>query len=367
MCVALTMDACWSPVPGGTAVAAVELARGLVQAPGIEPVGVAGRHRSDPIAELTLPMVVRQHRLPRPLLADAWHRLRRPRVEGLVPDADVVHATSVIVPATRRPLVVTIHDILFARHPEWFTKRGARVMNEGLAATRDRADLVLCSSEASAADCRSAGIEERRIRVVPLGVEVRPAPPEQVQSTRSRHGIDRPYVLWNGTFEPRKNLATLLRAAARWELDGVDLVLVGPEGWREAFPADLVEAIDPRRTRVITTGFVPRAELDALHAGARVTCLPSLAEGFGFAVLEAYAQGTPVVTSAGTSTEELVGDAGSAVDPTDVDALTDALHRIVTDDALHDRLAAAAPERAAEFSWDRTVERTIAAYRELVR
>lgn len=366
MRVALTMDACWSPVPGGTAVAAVELARGLVEDPSTEPIGVSGRHRRPPIAELTPPMPVRQHRLPRPLLADAWHRLRRPRVEGLIPDADVVHATSIIVPATRRPLVVTIHDILFAQHPEWFTPRGARVMNEGLAAVRDRADLVLCSSQASVDDCRRAGIEPDRIRLVPLGVDVRPATPEQVDRTRRRYGIDRPYVLWNGTFEPRKNLAGLLRAAARWELDGVDLVLVGPPGWREAFPSELVDAIDPDRTRVITTGFLPGVELHALHAGATVTCLPSLAEGFGFAVLEAYAQGTPVVTSAGTSTAELVGEAGLTVDPTDPDALAAALTNVVTDDALHARLSAAAPGRAAEFTWQRTVDLTIEAYRELM-
>ncbi|MEM9712949.1 MAG: glycosyltransferase family 1 protein [Actinomycetota bacterium] len=364
--VALTMDASWSPVPGGTAVAAVELARGLVAAPGVEAVGVAGRHRRPPIAELAPPVAVRHHRLPRPLLADAWHRLGRPLVEGLAPEADIVHATSIIVPATRRRLVVTVHDILFVRHPDWFTRRGVRVMSDGLRRARDRADLVLCSSEASADDCRGAGIDADRIRVVPLGVDVRPATGDAVDGVRRQHGIDRPYVLWNGTVEPRKNLAGLLRAVARWDLDGVDLVLVGPPGWRDAFPAQLVEAIDPARTRVITTGFVPRPELDALQAGATVTCLPSLAEGFGFPVLEAYAQGTPVVTSAGTSTAELVGDAGLTVDPTDPDELADALHRVVTDRELHARLSAAAPGRAAEFTWERTVERTVAAYRELV-
>lgn len=359
------MDACWSPVPGGTAVAALELARGLVAAPGIDPVGVAGWHRRPPIGELVPPMAVRHHRLPRPLLGDAWHRIGRPRVEGLVPEADVVHATSIIVPATKRRLVVTVHDLLFAHRPEWFTKRGVRVMNDGLAQVRRRADLVLASSEATAADCRAAGIDDDRLRIVPLGIDVRPASTAAVEAARRRHGIDRPYVLWNGTVEPRKNLAGLLRAAARWDLDGVDLVLVGPPGWRDAFPSELVGAIDPERTRVVTTGFVPRAELDALQAGAVVLCLPSLAEGFGFPVLEAFAQGTPVVTSAGTSTAELVGDAGLVVDPTDPEAIADAVQRVVTDERLHARLAAATAARAARYPWSRTVERTLAAYREL--
>lgn len=360
------MDACWSPVPGGTAVAALELANGLVARAGIEPIGVAGRHRRPPLDELVPPMPVRHHRLPRPVLADAWHRLGRPRVEGLVPDVDLVHATSIIVPATRRRLVVTVHDLLFTRQPDWFTKRGVRVMNDGLAQLRERADLVLASSEATAAECRAAGIDDDRLRVVPLGVTIRPARRAAIEAARRRHGIDRPYVLWNGTVEPRKNLAGLLRAAARWDLDGVDLVLVGPPGWRDAFPSELVGAIDQARTRVITTGFVPRAELDALQAGASLLCLPSLAEGFGFPVLEAFAQGTPVVTSAGTSTAELVGDAGLTVDPTDAEAIAAAVHRVLTDGQLHARLAAAAPARAAAYPWSRTVERTVAAYRELV-
>lgn len=364
--VALTMDACWVKVPGGTAVAAVELARRLVERPDVDPIGVAAAHRAPPSDELRIPMPVLHHRLPRPLLADAWHHLRRPHVEGVTGTVDLVHATSVIVPATRAPLVVTVHDLLFLERPEWFTRRGARVMGAGARAVRDRAAMVLCSSEATADDVRALGVGDDRIRVVPLGVVIRPAPATRVEEVRARHGLDRPYVLWNGTLEPRKNLAGLLRAVARWGVDGVDLALVGPPGWRDAFPPELVDAVDPARTRIVTTGFVPRDDLDALHAGATVTCLPSLAEGFGFPVLEAFAQGTPVVTSAGTSTAELVGDAGIAVNPADVDALAAALRQVVTDDALRARLAAAAVPRAATYTWERTAERTVAAYRDVV-
>ncbi|MEM9035735.1 MAG: glycosyltransferase family 1 protein [Actinomycetota bacterium] len=365
--VALTMDASWTPVPGGTAVAAVQLARRLVDDPTVEPIGVAGAHRTEAPEELRPPMHVAHHRLPRPLLADAWHHLGRPRVERATGPVDVVHATSVITPATRAPLVVTVHDLLFLHEPDWFTGRGVRVMRAGLDAIRRRADLVLCSSRATAADVAAAGIEEDRLRVVPLGVDVSPVAAERVEDVRRRHDLERPYVLWNGTFEPRKNLRGLLEAIARWDVDGVDLALVGPSGWREAYPPELADRIDPDRTRVVTTGFVPRAELEALHAGAVVTCLPSLAEGFGFPVLEAFAQGTPVVTSTGTSTEELVGDAGIAVEPTDPDALAEALRSIVTDDGLRSRLASAAPAQAARYTWDRTAQLTVEAYREVAR
>lgn len=361
------MDACWTAVPGGTAVAAVELARRLVEHPSVDPIGVAAAHRSPPPAEVRPPIPVAHHRLPRPLLADAWHYLGRPRVERATGPIDVVHATSVITPATDAPLIVTLHDLLFLREPGWFTRRGVQVMRAGLNAVRHRADLVLCSSRATASDAIDAGIGRARIRVVPLGVNVVPASHESVAAVRRRYGLERPYVLWNGTLEPRKNLQGLLEAIARWGVDGVDLALVGPTGWGRAYPAALAARVDSDRTRIVTTGFVSRDDLGALHAGAVVTCLPSRAEGFGFPVLEAFAQGTPVVTSAGTSTEELVGDAGLTVDPTDIDALAGALRRVVTDDDLRSRLARAAPARAARFTWERTAQLTIDAYREVAR
>ena len=112
---------------------------------------------------------------------------------------------------------------------------------------------------------------------------------------------------------------------------------------------------------------MPRAELDALYAGAAAVCYPSLREGFGLPVLEAMAQGAPVVTSSTTSTAEVAGDAGLLVDPLDVDAIAGALERLLADPELRARLGASARARAATFTWTRTADGVVAAYRDAAK
>jgi glycosyltransferase involved in cell wall biosynthesis len=167
-------------------------------------------------------------------------------------------------------------------------------------------------------------------------------------------------VLWVGTIEPRKNLAGLLEAFRRVPRTDVDLVLVGPEGWGE----DVRSHAAGIETRVRVLGFQTREDLAALYAGADLFCFPSLREGFGLPVLEAMVQGTPVVTSAGTSTEEVAGGAGLVVDPRDPAALAEAITSVLDDADLAGRLAAAGRDRAAEYTWERTAARTVAAYTE---
>ena len=121
----------------------------------------------------------------------------------------------------------------------------------------------------------------------------------------------------------------------------VDLVLVGPPGWNEDLESILGALPRGVQERVKRLGWVPRDDLAALYAGAGVFCFPSLLEGFGFPVVEAMAHGTPVVTSRGTSTEELAeGGAGLLVDPTDVDDVASALSSVLENEALAGRLAA---------------------------
>ena len=111
------------------------------------------------------------------------------------------------------------------------------------------------------------------------------------------------------------------------------------------------------------TGFVPRADLGPLYRGASVVCYPSLWEGYGLPVAEAMAQGRPVVTSRGTSTEELVaGGAGLAVDPRDPEAIAAAIASVLDDDDLGEQLGNAARARSAEHTWASTAAQTVAAY-----
>jgi len=357
MRVAVTLEQLWHRVPGGTARATLDAVAAVAERGDVEQVGVGARHAHPPPAEWAAPIEVRALPLPRRLLYDAWQRLRAPVVERATGPVDLVHATAHVAPAARAPWVATVHDLHFLHEPGHFTRRGISVFRRFLALTRDEAALVLCPSEATRADCVAAGIDEGRLRVVSWATQRPPVRLEEVERVRRVHGLDRPFVLFSGTVEPRKNLGRLLEAFDRLDPVEADLVLVGPEGWREDLPA----------TRARRLGFVSRVELDALYAAATIVCYPSLREGFGLPVLEAMAQGAAVVTSATTATAEVAGGAGVLVDPLDVDDIASALERLLRDPDERARLGLAARERAATFSWARTAAATVGAYRDALR
>jgi glycosyltransferase involved in cell wall biosynthesis len=228
------------------------------------------------------------------------------------------------------------------------------VLDRSLQVTRDVARLVVTSSEASRRDLEGCGIEAARLRVVPLGVDLPVAGAAAVADVRRRYALPERFVLFVGTLEPRKNLRRLAAAVPRTAAP-LPLVVVGPPGWGGA--------VDGITGDVRFLGFVPGADLAALYRAATVFAYPSEAEGFGLPVLEAMSQGAPVVTSAGTSTEEVAGGAAVLVDPFDVEAIAAGI-----DEALEraDELAAAGVARAAAMSWDEAAARTAALYGEAV-
>jgi glycosyltransferase involved in cell wall biosynthesis len=357
--VAMTLEQCWHRVPGGTGVAGIEMARALAARDDVDVVGVAARHGNDPPEPWKPPIPVKKLPLPRLALYETWHRLRWPKVERATGAVDVIHATTIAIPPRSAPLLVTIHDLAFLHDPGHFTKRGVRFFRRGLELALRDADLVLCPSTATLNDCAANGFERERLRLIPMGVSVQPASDNSVESAKRRYGLDGPYALWTGTIEPRKNLPRLLAAFDQIDAD-VDLALVGPQGWNE----NVGRLLDGHR-RVKTLGFVPHEDLAALYAGAEVFVFPSLFEGFGLPVLEAMAQGTPVVTSRGTSTEELGQDASVLVDPTDVSSIAEGLQRALVDEELRTRLIPAGRDRASGYSWSVTADLLVKAYREV--
>lgn len=362
MRVAFTIEQCWHDVPGGTGVAGIEMARALAARGDVELIGVSAKHDGPPPAPWEPPIPVAQVALPRLLMYEGWHRFRRPDVQKATGPVDVIHATTIAMPPRTRPLVVTIHDLAFLSEPGNFTRRGVRFFRKGLALAWREADLVMCPSKASVDQCRDAGFEPGRLRLVPMGVHVHPAPADAVAEVRERHGLQRDYILWTGTMEPRKNLPRLLHAFGRLEPD-LDLVLVGPKGWKE----NIDRLLAGQRPDIKVLGFLPTEELRALYAGAKLFCFPSLEEGFGLPVLEAMAQGTPVVTSLGTSTEELGRDAAVLVNPNSAESIMEGMRRIIESPSLAGELSEAGVKRAAEYPWSRTAEGIVETYREAVR
>jgi glycosyltransferase involved in cell wall biosynthesis len=355
--VAITLEQCWHRVPGGTASSALETVRALQRRGDVEVLGVAARHDTLPPEPWTPPVRMYQLPLPRVALYESWHALRWPRVQRATGPVDVLHATTFAIPPKSAPLVVTVHDLAFLHEPAHFTKHGRRFFARGLQLAKSQADAVLVPSQSTLTDCVDAGFDAARLRLVPHGVSVPAVNAQDVAAFVATHNLPERYVLWCGTLEPRKNVATLLRAFAdlRRREPSLGLVLAGPAGWGDVpVAADLTAGVQ-------LLGFLPSDQLHAAYAGARAFCYPSLREGFGLPVLEAMAHGVPVVTSAGTAMAEFVGAAGILVDPLDADAIADAL--VAAIGLRHDELAAAARTQASHYSWDKAAELTVDAYR----
>ncbi len=361
--VAVTLEQCWHRVPGGTASSAVDAVRALGARPDLELTGVSARHRRPPPDPWVPPIAVHPLPLSRLALYESWHRLRRPAVERATGPVDVIYVTGMAMPPPTVPLVVTVHDLSFVHEPSHSTRRGLRFFHRAVELARQDARLVACPSEATVEACVRYGFDPDRLRLVPWGVDEPLAPPAEVERVRATYHLHEPYVMWAGTIEPRKNLPVLLDAFGRLDRHNLDLVLVGPRGWNE----DLERHVGSADGRVRQLGFVPPEDKRALLAGASVFCLPSLQEGFGLPVLEAMAQGVPVITSQGTAAGEVAGDAAVLVDPRQPAGLADALASVLDDPARAAALARAAQARAAEFPWSRTAELLDQAFHEACR
>lgn len=358
MRVAITLEQCWHDVPGGTGVYGVELARELAALAGLEVIGVAGRHRSPATSGFAPPVDVRPLPLSGPYLYESWLRLGWPRVEGATGMVDVVHATSIIPAATALPLVVTVHDLAFLHDPSHFTKRGVSVFVRSMELVKRRASRVVCVSQATLDDCLAHGFDAERLRCVENGVRPVAVSESAVAEVVARHRLPERYLLFVGTIEPRKNLARLIEAHAQLGDRIPDLVVVGAAGW-----GDGPEIPVASRGRVHTLGFVPADELAALYSGAVALCYPSIREGFGLPILEAMAQGTPVVTSANGATEEVAGGAAVLVDPLDTASIADGILRVIEQ---RDALSARARDRAVQLSWKRSAQLTREVYAEAI-
>jgi alpha-1,3-rhamnosyl/mannosyltransferase len=287
---------------------------------------------------------------------------------------DIYHATDYRIVRMACPVLATLHDALTILHPEWCSPRLRKLKNWLQIKAARKADHVIAGSHFTVPELvRCFGVDERRITVVPYGVErawfEAPAP-QAVNATLARHGLKPGYYLSVGTLQPRKNIERLLQAylalppvvrAAR------QLVIVGMPGWRSA---DLIRQIEAARQRgenvVWLSNLTDSAELRQLYAGAGVFVFPSLYEGFGLPVVEAFASGVPVVSSNATSLPEVCAGAALEVDPLSAPEMAAAMLELARDEQLRTRLRAAGTRRALELTWDDTARRTVDVYRRVL-
>ncbi len=276
--------------------------------------------------------------------------------------ADVIHfPASIAASRGDAPRVVTVHDLCYKSHPEWFSRTRVLYYNAFLGWGIYRATRILADSRATADDIQKYyKIPESRIDIIPLGVDTCFHPVDKTFRNRVREQYHLPetFFLFIGTLEPRKNL---IRVVEAWSLLGEgypDLVIAGRLGWK----TDLGHFIrkDSSIRRIHLLGHVPQKWLPALYSAATVFVWPSLMEGFGLPPLEAMACGTPVLTS--TRLPYISKSNAVVVDPLSVEQLTAAMQRLADNSELRDSLRISGLEKAASFTWKRTAELTRAAY-----
>jgi glycosyltransferase involved in cell wall biosynthesis len=346
-----------------------------------------------------------RRRVPARLLQAAWARVPYPPVEWLAGPVDVFHATNFVAPPAKRAVVVvTVHDVTYLRYPEMVTAASARF--RGLVPGALRRGAMVCTPTAAVAGelADVYRLPPERLVVTPLGVDAvwrTAAPPDPVWL--AARGLPEQYLLFVGSREPRKNLATLLAAYRQLLAAGVvqetprprgapppatspigwpggsaggvrgtplglpggsagragvpPLVLVGPAGWGEALdlaglPAEAVR----------TAGYLPEGDLARVVAGAAALVLPSWYEGFGLPALEALACGTPVVATDLPALREVLGDQAELVPPGDAAAMAAALTRVLGDPG-GEPARTARRARAAGFTWAACARATLSAYR----
>ncbi|MDP9211666.1 MAG: glycosyltransferase family 4 protein [bacterium] len=295
-----------------------------------------------------------------------WKTAGWPTVDLPGPPCDLWHFTNYVAPPTRKPFVVTVHDMAFVDHPAFVEPKNLRYLERFVPETLTRAAHIIAVSDATRNSlAEHFNVPLTKITVTHEAADERfsqPPEPERLSRILKKHGIDRDYILTVGTLEPRKNLKTLLLAfAALRKKVREQLVVVGGHGWLFDETEELLRKLG-LGDRVILTGYVPDEELPSLYAGAKAFVFPSHLEGFGIPLLEAMASGTPVLSSNTSSMPEVGGTAALYFDPDDEKGMRLAIERVLGDEKLQERLAEAGYEQAKQFSWERTAQKTLGVY-----
>lgn len=295
----------------------------------------------------------------RALLEEPWTRFWAAGV-------DLFHGLNQRAPRTRFAKTVTTFHDLFVMTGEYSTADYRERFTALAREAAQRSDRIIAVSSFTGGQVADLlGFPRDRIDVIPHGVDPpRIASEEETETLRKRLELPGPFVLHVGAIQARKNVARL--AAAFEGLDEqVTLVLAGGEGYGAG---EISAAIDrsPARGRIRRLGYVDAETRRLLYQSASVLAFPTLDEGFGLPVLEAMAARTPVVCSNRSAVPEAAGDAALLVDPFDVDAIRDALRRVLEDAELAERLRRQGVERAAGFTWERAARETLAVYRRVV-
>ena len=273
---------------------------------------------------------------------------------------NITHCTTPLPFFLRKPkgnLIVTVHDIIPILYPQYHPLKRALYFKYFLKPLLKKADKIISVSEATKKDLvGKLNIEERKIKVIHLGVSEKFKPTEDI-SVLKKYGINKNYIFFLGTIEPRKNVQRLIEAYNKLECED-KLVIAGGKGWGEE--------VTSNNENIVFTSYVDEKDLPALYSHATLFVYPSLYEGFGLPVLEAMACGTPVITSNISSLQEVSGNAAVLCDPMNVEDIKDKIRLVLDDNQLQESLRVKGLERATKFNWEKCARETEKVYEELL-
>jgi glycosyltransferase involved in cell wall biosynthesis len=287
---------------------------------------------------------------------------------------DLIHVQYTAPLSCPVPIVVSVHDVSFIEHPEYFPWHRALQLRATVKRTIRRAVKVITPSDFSrTAIVRAYGLDERKIEVVPIAVSpaFRPVARDSASAyVRSRFGVSTPFVLTVGDLQPRKNQIGLIRAFERLIVGNPSLkhrlVIVGQKTW---FSERIVEVARRSKVkdRIHFTYFVNDDELLQLYNASDLLVFPSFYEGFGLPVLEAMACGRAVACSNASAIPEVANAAAILFDPCSVDDIARGMRDVLVDQELRIRMERLGQQRASLFTWERTARRTLEIYYEVAR
>lgn len=301
-----------------------------------------------------------------------WNRLRFPPIETFIGEFDVFQSVDPFLPPTRKKkTVATVHDLCSFRFPHFFEQSVLRWDKFAGRSVLSASAIIVPSLSTLNDVLEHYQVPEARVKVVrpPVNALFRPDPVPLIDSQiRTKYNLQRPFVLFVGTLEPRKNVLSIIKAFEllhRKKTLDIELVIVGKKGWMFG---QIFEAVanSPVRAKIRYIEFIPDGDLAAVYRNAELFVYPSIYEGHGSPVVEAMASGKAVVTSNTSSLKEIAEGSALLVDPSSIDELAHAMETLLEDTDLRKQLSARALKTAERFSGSSSANELLALYQSLL-